>query len=215
MGLKPTILASNAERLVAAASGDRSALESLLLLHHDHLLRYLRALLAKQQTPLVDPEDALQETLIEAFRYIKALDARGEEAFLAWLKKIARTRLSNMLKAQRAAKRGGGKWRIVASSNRPNAQTVSTILGLIASNTPTPSVILRRKEAGSALRQALGAMQPLKQQIMDLRYGQGMSIESIAAKTGKSPSAIKMMIHRCLQDLREDLEKNGQMTRGV
>jgi RNA polymerase sigma-70 factor (ECF subfamily) len=207
---------TNVQQMIAAAiSGDRIALESLLLRHHDPLLRYLKSLLARKGVTTVDAEDVLQETLVEAFRRIETLESRGEEAFAAWLKLVARTRLSNMLKGHRAAKRGGGKRRIVAVANSPGAQTVTTILGLLSSSTPTPSLILRRKEAGKALQDALSALLPLKQQIMGWRYGQGMSIESIAAKTGKSVSAVKMIIHRCLQDLRLDLEKNGELTHGV
>jgi RNA polymerase sigma-70 factor (ECF subfamily) len=206
----------NVERMIAeAVAGDRVALESLLLLHHDWLLRYVRSLLTRTRVATIDAEDALQETLVEAFRRIDTLEARGRDAFAAWLKTVARTRVSNMLKAQRAAKRGGGRRRIVAAGNSPNAQTVTTILGLIAGEAPTPSVILRRKEAGEALQDALAALQPLKRQIMEWRYGHGMSIESIAGKTGKSVSAVKMIIHRCLQDLRLDLQTKGQITRGV
>ena len=72
-----------------------------------------------------------------------------------------------------------------------------------------------RALARGRFQNALAALQPLKRQVMDWRYGQGISIESIAAKTGKSVSAVKMIIHRCLQDLRLDLEKKGQLTRGV
>jgi RNA polymerase sigma-70 factor (subfamily 1) len=203
------------ELCVKAAKGDADAMQSLLLRYHDLLLAYLRRLLVDQAGTGISGEDALQETLIEAFRRIKTLEARGEGAFLAWLKTIARTRLINMIKAQRAAKRGGAHVRKIAIANRIDGQTVTTILGFIAADTPTPSVILRRKEANHAAKKALESLDPLKKQVMEWRFGQGLSIDEIAERIGKKTSAVKMLIHRCLEDLRTELEKNGQISRGV
>lgn len=207
---------SDVDQLIAkATAGDAPAIESLLMRYHDEVLHSLRAQLGGRRVAGASAEDALQETFIEVFRRIKTLDARGEAAFLSWLKTIARTRLSNMLKAQRAAKRGGDRRQIRSGKNDASEKTATTILGLIAGQTPTPSVILRRKEANLAMQEAIDSLEPLKKQILDWRYGQGMAIESIAAKTGKKASAVKMIIHRCLADLRENLNEKGDFTRGM
>jgi RNA polymerase sigma-70 factor (ECF subfamily) len=194
-----------------STQGDRAALESALLHFHDPLLNFIRKLLATHNPGSVTAEDALQETFIEAFRHIESLDARGSAAFFGWLKTIARTRLSNLLKAQRAQKRGGGRKHVQKSDDA----TATSVFMLIAGADPTPSVILRRKEAVGAIQEALTELEPEKRRIMVLRYGQGMSIEAVSAMIGKSEGAVKMIINRCIKELRRNLDQQGDFTAGA
>ena len=72
------------EDLVAAArSGNRSALEKLLLQHYPIVLRTARHLCANAE----DAEDVVQETMMRAF--IGVGEFRGEARFSTWLASIA------------------------------------------------------------------------------------------------------------------------------
>src|SRR3984957_5754353 len=207
--------AANLDGLISqAVGGDGSALESLLLHFHDPLLQSIQRSISRGASALITPEDVLQETFIEAFRRIRTFDHRGNAAFLNWLKNIARGRLVNQLKALKAQKRGGGRHHIT-SRNNPDAPATS-IFNLIAAKDPTPSLMLRRKEAVNAVAAAIKTLDPTPRQAIELRFGQGMSIEQAAEKLGKSDAAMKMIINRAIKALRQILADNfGKSSTGT
>jgi len=190
----------------SAIAGNSASLESLLLHFHDPLLQFIQSSAHLGATPDLSPEDILQETFIETFRHIQSLEARGPDAFFAWLKSIARTRLLNMIAARKAQKRGGLHHR-VATPASPDA-TATTILELLAATDTTPSLITRRAEANHLTARAIAALDPDRRHVLDLRFVQGLPLADIAARTGKSEGAVKMLIHRTLQDLRAALAKS-------
>jgi len=102
---------SEPDLVAAAAAGDKSALQCLLLRHHDRLIVWLRNRLPEDLRATVSPEDVLQETLIDAVRGISALTVKSPNTFLSWLQAIANHRMLYMLKAHRGAKRGEGRMR--------------------------------------------------------------------------------------------------------
>jgi len=67
----------------AAQAGSADAFADLVLSYRDRLLRFLLTRCATH----ADAEDALQDTLINAFRYIRSYDARWR--FSTWLYRIA------------------------------------------------------------------------------------------------------------------------------
>jgi RNA polymerase sigma-70 factor (ECF subfamily) len=193
------------QQIVRAAGGDRAALESVLLHFHDPLLGFIKGSLCRSASSFPAPDDLLQETLIEAFRQAKHIEPRGTEAFFAWLKTIARTRQANMIKARGALKRGGGRARV--HKNEADA-TATSILNLLAGDEPTPSRVMRGKEAFEAVHRALDGLEPDRRQMVQLRYGQGLSLAQVAAKTGRNLGAVKMLIHRAVRELREVVVKD-------
>jgi RNA polymerase sigma factor (sigma-70 family) len=92
----------------------------------------------------------------------------------------------------------------------------TSILNHLAGRDPTPSLIARRSEAVGLIAAALAKLDPVRQQVMEFRFGQGMSLEEIAARTGKTEGAIKMIINRAIKDLREELAVDfGQSSAGA
>jgi RNA polymerase sigma factor (sigma-70 family) len=181
---------------------------------HTPLLQCIRGWASnRNRGGLAMPEDVLQETLVEAFRKAKGLEARGGEAFFGWLKSIARTRQINMIVAAKAMKRGGGRPATGRASGADSTKTA--ILNLIAAAGPSPSVIVRRKEAAVAVAGALAGLEPLKREVMELRYGKGMSIQEIGQCVGKNEGAVKMIINRSIKELREAVAKLGEFTAGA
>jgi RNA polymerase sigma factor (sigma-70 family) len=153
-------------------------------------------------------DDLFQETLIDAFQHVRGLDARGGVAFFAWLKTIARNRHLNRLKAMKSLKRGGDRRRIVARAGAAAIadSTATSILQLIATTDPTPSAVVRNKEAVHVVAAALSQLDPQRRQVIELRYGQGMTNAQVAAAIGKSEGAVKMLTSRILQEMRESID---------
>jgi RNA polymerase sigma-70 factor (subfamily 1) len=189
--------------LLKAIGGDTNALGLLLMHFHDPLCQFIQSVILGRNSLGVTMEDVLQETLIGAFQGIDKFEARGPEAFFAWLRIIARTRLINLLKGMRAQKRGGG---VPAIAHSPDVNaTATSILNLIAANDPSPSLHARRTEAASAIAVAMAALTPEQRQLMEWRFGEGLPFQEIAARAGKNESAVKMMIHRTIKELRQKI----------
>ncbi len=195
-----------------SVDGDRGALERLLLNFHDSLFHYVQSLLPSDE-PGFSAEDVLQETLVEAFRRIHSLDARGNAAFFAWLKSVAKSKFLNLIEAQQALKRGGGHARIV--EGRAGTETASSPLDQIPADQTRLSAMLYRKESLEAIAGALGELDALDRELMDLRFQKGLTFVQIAEKLSSGESAVKMAIHRILKKLRESIAGSGNFSAGL
>ena len=76
-------MGSEATLIEAARNGSVAAFTSLVQQYREGLLRFL----VTRTTSFADAEDALQDTLINAFRYLHSYDARWR--FSTWLYRIA------------------------------------------------------------------------------------------------------------------------------
>lgn len=197
--------------IAKAAAGDRAAMEDLLDRVHDPLLAHLRRTVTGKAATWVTPEDVLQETLFEACRRIPTLDHRGHEAFFAWLKKVAQNKLLNLIEAREADKRGGGKSHVKPGGD----ETATRVLEMLRGQDPTPSRILQRKEALGATERAMALLPSDKRKLIELRFGQGLSIQEVASHVGKNEGAIKMAIKRALEDLHTLIQRDGEFTAGL
>ncbi len=192
--------------------GDRSALERLLVNFHDSLFHYAQSLLPSDE-PGFSADDVVQETLVEAFRRIRSLDARGSAAFFAWLKSVAKSKFLNLIEAQQTLKRGGGHVRVVQTS--ASTETSTSGLDNIPAEQTRLSVMLYRKESLEAIAGALGELDILDRELIDLRFQKGLTFGEIAEKLSSGESAVKMAIHRILKKLRESIAGSGNFSAGL
>src|SRR5262245_54502479 len=88
-----------------AVAGDGDALEVLLLRYFARVVAEVSRRLPDDIRGAVSAEDVVQDAMIIAFQRIGSFEPRGEDAFFAWLSRIAEHRLMDAAKALRAAKR--------------------------------------------------------------------------------------------------------------
>jgi RNA polymerase sigma-70 factor (ECF subfamily) len=193
----------------AGADGDRSALEALLVHFHDPLLRFIARLVGRDNAHIA-ADDVLQDTMVAAFRAIGNLRPCGGVAFFTWLKIIARSQFLNQIQAQGALKRGGS-----GGGQTGPRRLATSILDLIAVRDPSVSQMLRRKEAVEAMQRAIAQLHARKRQALELRYGQQLSIQAVAAHTGKTEAAVKMLINRAIKELRQSMASVGEFSVGM
>lgn len=194
-----------------AILGDRVALGAVLAHFHDPLISHLRHSLGVGSGVDLTPEDVVQEAFVEVCRRIRTVEYRGQEAFFAWIKTIARTRMLNMIEARKAQKRGGGHQRLNPAADA----TATCVLNALAGEDPTPSRVIQRGEALAAAKIALQELDPDKREVVELRYVHAMPIEEIARRLGKTESAVKMTLSRALDEMRETIDRCGEHTLGL
>src|SRR5262249_56740519 len=104
----------DAQLAAQAVAGDEVALSKLLFRHHERLVAELGGKLPQDVQGSVAAEDIAQEAYVVAFQRIATFNPQDHERFYPWLAAIARNRLMDAIKAQRADKRGGGRVAVTA-----------------------------------------------------------------------------------------------------
>ena len=179
------------EALVArATAGDTSATDRLLLAHYRRLSARIGRKIPSECSGTIAADDELQETFAEVFRRLGSFRTQGEQSFYRWLATIAELRLADMVKAARAAKRGGGRKAAQAAGN-PEAGSVVNLLDLAAAHERTPSRSVARHEAASAIHVAMAGLKGDYREALQLRYLKGLPVAEIAKQMNRTERARK------------------------
>lgn len=179
---------SDTARLVRASQeGDRDALDALYRLHQGRVLAMIRVTLGADLAARIPPEDVLQETLLESARKIGAFEDRGPGSFYRWLVSIARFKVAEARRAQRAQKRAAG----VPLDGPAGAGEVA-----LAQTSPSGRVV--RAEAAERVAAAIEALPDRQRDAVRLRYLEGRSLADAAAEMACTEAAVKALVARSL-----------------
>jgi RNA polymerase sigma-70 factor (ECF subfamily) len=192
--------------VAAAAQGDRLALERLLLANYDQLARRIALRLPTRLQATQAVEDILQQTFLQAFRDIGRFEPRPNASFGDWLGTVAEHRLLDAIKQHDRRKRGGG-WGQVGSDNDSR---LSPLLDWIAGTDTPPSGAAARSEALHALQVAIASLESDQRDAIRLRLLEGKTLEETAQALGRSTDAVRGLVHRGKQKLRDCLGRASQ-----
>ncbi len=190
------------DQLVALASqGDSDALGDLLM----HLAPQLRARLepeiGQQYTSMINADDILQVTFLEAFLRFDRFEQRGAGAVLAWLTRIAQNNLRDAIRGLEAAKRPSPGKRV--QSARSNDESYDGLVMALGATFSTPSVKAARHEAHRFLDEAIEALPEDYAVVIRAFDLDGASASDIATELGRSVGAVYMLRARAHESLRD------------
>jgi RNA polymerase sigma-70 factor (ECF subfamily) len=180
--------------LTAAVGGDRVALERLLLSHYDELTRRIEAKLPPRLQSTQAVEDILQLTFLQAFRDIADFQQRTDATFGDWLARIAENRLCDAIRQHDRPKHGGDLQRV--GDRPPDDSRIGSLWDWIAADDTSPPSAAARGEALQALQVALAALPDDQRMAIQLQQLEGKSVEETAATLGRTPGAIRGLVHR-------------------
>lgn len=198
--------------LAIIQSGDQDALARLLLDHGDWLLQRINGRLDSQPKTYFTADDVLQEVFITVFRKIDTYRS-SEGTFSAWLTAVADNRLNSMLRDQRTLKRGGGHRRIdrAGHAEHKGESSLGQIVEQLAdSPEDSPSRRAARQEAQRAVEQAITGLPTDQQEAIFRHYLKQQSLDSAAAQMQKTPGAVRGLLHRAKQSLRDALGRSSR-----
>jgi RNA polymerase sigma-70 factor (ECF subfamily) len=179
-----TVTGQFERRLAGAQTGAEWALAALYRESHPSLLRYLRA-----QAP-VDGEDIASQVWIEAASGLVRFS--GNEAdFRRWLFTIARRRLIDFRRREERRRA------VLDSLDDASVQLDPQAQSLEASET---EIALKR----------LASLPPNQAEVVFLRVLAGLEVEDVAVMMDKTPGAVRVLQHRALTTLREQLTKDQE-----
>lgn len=196
----------------AAQAGDRLALAKLLTAFHPQLLAVAQARMDAALKARRSPDDILQEVYLDVAQQVERFDDRGPGSFQKWLCAILEHKLIDAGRAVRCQMRDV---RREAPAGAATLDSYWNLLDNICADSGTPSRAVRREEALDALLACIDELSDAHRQIVQLRFLDGLSVEQVAARLGKTPAAVVAMTRRALEALRVSMNRLGEFTRGA
>ncbi len=179
--------------LTRARSGDTDAREELFTRFFPILRQWAHRRLPNNARDLNETMDLVQITLLRALNRLDHFEARGEGAFLAYLRQI----LLNVVRdeTRRAARRGMHET-LDETLVAPDASVVERVIG---------------EEQMERYQQGLEGLTEEQRQAVLLRLEFNYSYEQVAEAIGKpSPDAARMMVVRAIAALAEIIDGHGR-----
>lgn len=182
-----------------ARGGDRDSLSELLLRHMPDLRTRMASKIGPAWRGVLDADDVVQVTVMEAFLRFAQFAPQGENGFPAWLAQIAENNLRDAIRGLERAKRPNPRRRV-----RSNAQNSTfALLEQVAQHSSTPSKIMRRQESVSLLDEAIGQL-PENYRVVIRAYDlDGRPAGDVAREINKTEGAVYMIRARALERLKE------------
>ncbi len=168
-------------------AGDRQAFTQLVNEHQGRIRAYIGTYL--QWSDLVD--DVAQDVFLDAFRALASYD--DVSPFRLWLMGIARHRVLRHLRSDGRKRRSFEDLLYRRRMVRVEADE---------------ALLAERERQMEQLRTCLERLPPGSAEVVSEHYFRGTSLVEIARATGKKESAVRMMLLRVRQALKECLERN-------
>jgi RNA polymerase sigma-70 factor, ECF subfamily len=200
-----------AELITRAVRGDGRALERLLLTHRPRLLQYLRGRLPASLRGVLEPEDVLQDALLDICRRIGAFRPSDATAFERWIITITHNSMLDWIRRLGAAKRGAGRMQMDGGRNLEEGMDVASLLDRYSVYRRTPSQSAAAHELFILLERSIERLPPNYRQVVQWRHVDGMTIKDIAKKMDRTEGAVQMLWSRALDALRTDLQSASRL----
>lgn len=176
------------ELLCRAQAGDVEAFESLVSIYQPAVFRLALAATGNPE----DAEDALQETLIQAYRALPGF--RGDAALSTWLYRIALNAARNWIRSQSRASSDRFNRRLAYTSGSARPQVESELLA---------------RERRRLLREAVHRLPVHYREAILLRHYEDMPYEQIAKVLHVPLGTVRSRLAKGRQLLLADLEQTG------
>jgi RNA polymerase sigma-70 factor, ECF subfamily len=183
-----------------ARSGDRRAIERLLIEYAAPLRRHLQCGLPIRVKGCISIDDVVQETLTRAFQKIEQLQGNSPREFAAWLFAIGNMILIDLVRKETTQVRGG-QLRRQELTHDSTTGSVAEILERLPLDEATASQIVATQEGLAALQIAIVGLPSDQRQAIQLHLLQGMSLKETGDAMQRSPTAVRGLVHRAKKSL--------------
>lgn len=172
--------------LAGARAGEERAIALLYREFHPKILRYLRA-----REP-AEGEDLAAEAWLDAARGLHRFTGE-EHAFRRWIFTIAHRRLVDHRRRKSRSARALGAWLELGEPPEPDGADAR---------------VLAASETESALAR-IASLPPDQADVVLLRVVAGLEVEEVAKVLRKKPGTVRVLQHRALHRLAEQLAREG------
>ena len=185
------------QRVLGAVAGDEAAFTALLECNGAQVRSVLQRSYHGRLKGLVDLDDVMQVTYLEAYLGIRDFVPAGPNAFRAWLGRIAENNLRDAIRKSDATERRR------ACGPSPSWEESCRALVVSLASSSTPSRVAAKDEARRLLDAALRQLPGDYERVLRLYDLEGHSGPEVARLIGRSHGAVKMLVARARELLRE------------
>lgn len=171
------------QNMAAAQGGDRGAYDRLLR----EIVPFIRAVVATHHRHPDRIEDVVQDVLLTVHRVRHTYDP--SRPFRPWVAAIARRRSIDMLRRR-------GRTEAMEVANEPAYETFAD---------PAANRDIDAAQNTAGLSGAIAGLPPSQREAIELLKLQEMSLAEASRASGKSPTALKVNVHRAIKALRAQL----------
>ncbi len=193
----------DAALIEAARTGDHAAVATLLGRFGPVVRQRLNGKIGTHFRGVLDEDDVMQVTYLEAFVRISAFTARPKSpgsSFQAWLGQIAENNLRDAIRGLERAKRPDPRRRVRSATVQDSYASLIDVLGI---DSVTPSREAALNEAVSAIEESMGRLPTDYRQVIRLYDLQCRPVDEVAKELGRSAGAVFMLRARAHDRLRE------------
>jgi len=180
---------STQELLVRAKAGDAGARDRLFARYLPKLRRWARGRLPRASRALLETDDVVQETAMNAFRRLDAFEPRHEGALAAYLRQAVGNRIRDEV---RSVARRPVRCEIDDERADPGSSPLDHAIGA---------------DTLERLAKAFGRLRPADRELLSARLDHQLDYAQIAECTGRpSANAARVAVARALCRLAEEMD---------
>jgi len=185
---------SDQELITAANRGSEDAYRALVERYQQPVIGLLLRIVRDRAWA----EDLAQESFIKAFRALGTFQI--ERKFSSWLFKIAHNTAIDALRRKRVD---------TVPLETTDSDTPDLLNCLPGSDVESPETVLRGRDLGVAMAQAIGGLRPEYRSVIEFRFVQGMAYDEIAEIMDLPLGTVKTHLHRARKSLARTLTEQG------
>jgi RNA polymerase sigma-70 factor (ECF subfamily) len=190
-------------------TGDRTALDELLLRHRPGLVAFVAARLDPRVRPRLDPSDVVQEAQLEVARRMSDFLEREPMPFHLWVRKAAYERMLKLRRRHVETRR-----RSVGREHRlPNDSSLT--LARVLLSTGSPSSEAQAREFAERVTAAVANLAEADREVLLMRQVERLSYDEVACLLEVTPAAARQRYGRALLRLRQVLKEGGLLEGGA
>jgi RNA polymerase sigma-70 factor, ECF subfamily len=171
--------------------------------------KYLRVLaelhLDRKLRGKLDPSDLVQQTMLRAYPVLGDLRQPEPAVVAAWLRKILARTLADAVKHYDRDRRDVGLERSIEADIDRSA---SGFAAWLAADQTSPSGHAERNEELLRMVEALAEIPDRMREVVVLKHCQGLTLQQIADRIGRSGPAVASLLRRGLEELRHRLQED-------
>jgi RNA polymerase sigma-70 factor (ECF subfamily) len=170
------------------------------------LLLLARHQLGRQAQGKLEPSDVVQQTLLEAHRKREQFRGSTDAERAAWLRQMLAFNLADALRHLGRGKRDAARER---SLEQELEQSSIQLGSWLAAEQASPSEHAVGHEEAVRVAGALAGLPEANREAVVLRYYEGLSLDEISVRLGRTPAAVAGLLKRGLKQLREALRREN------
>ncbi|MFN5330912.1 MAG: RNA polymerase sigma factor [Planctomycetota bacterium] len=145
----------------------------------------------------LDPEDLVQQTLLEAVKANERFEGKADHEVLAYLR---RALINNLIDATRKYARSRSDL-----SQEGSSEPLRGMAEWLAAPDTSPSERFARNERASRLSESLARLPDAQRLAVEMRYLRGAKVAEIALALDRSEGAVAALLHRAVIALKGEL----------